>query len=172
EHVRIARDLHDGIGHALTIVSVQAAAGGRIADRDPAAAAQALGRIERTAREALAELDQVLADLRTDRTDGADDAGPMPWSEKDPPAHAPDRHVPERDRRGQGPLHEPDARAVAGPSLEDRLDQVLADHRRAGMDLHAELSVPQDVAVPQQEHVVRIVSEMLTNRSEEHTSEL
>lgn len=35
EHSRLARELHDGIGHALTIIGVQAAAGCRALGRDP-----------------------------------------------------------------------------------------------------------------------------------------
>lgn len=66
ERTRIARDLHDGIGHALTIVSLQAAAGRRVLARDPDAAGEALARIEDTARGALEELDDVLAALRED----------------------------------------------------------------------------------------------------------
>jgi signal transduction histidine kinase len=70
EHTRLARELHDGIGHALTVVSVQAAAGRRVVAANPDAAAEALGAIEETARSALAELDQLLAVLRDDADDG------------------------------------------------------------------------------------------------------
>lgn len=73
EHTRLARELHDGIGHALTVVSVQAAAGRRVVAANPDAAADALGAIEDTARSALAELDQLLAVLRDD----ADDTAPV-----------------------------------------------------------------------------------------------
>lgn len=66
EHTRLARELHDGIGHALTVVSVQAAAGRRVVAANPDAAADALAAIEDTARSALAELDQLLAVLRDD----------------------------------------------------------------------------------------------------------
>jgi signal transduction histidine kinase len=72
EHTRLARELHDGIGHALTVVSVQAAAGRRVVAANPDAAADALEAIEDTARSALAELDQLLAVLR----DEADDTAP------------------------------------------------------------------------------------------------
>ncbi|MCP2264816.1 sensor histidine kinase [Promicromonospora thailandica] len=71
EHTRLARELHDGIGHALTVVSVQAAAGRRVVAADPDAAAGALAAIEDTARTALAELDQLLAVLRDDAADDA-----------------------------------------------------------------------------------------------------
>lgn len=83
ERNRIARELHDGIGHALTIVGIQAAAARRIQHRDPEAATEALGTIERTAREATEELDAVLAVLRdepgrqrTDRDEERPPAGP------------------------------------------------------------------------------------------------
>lgn len=71
EHTRLARELHDGIGHALTVVHVQAAAGRRVVAANPDAAAEALAAIEDTARSALAELDQLLAVLRDDGDDRA-----------------------------------------------------------------------------------------------------
>jgi signal transduction histidine kinase len=64
ERIRIARELHDGIGHALTVVSVQAAAARTVQQRDPEATAAALAAIEETARSATGELDAVLALLR------------------------------------------------------------------------------------------------------------
>lgn len=66
---RIARELHDGIGHALTIIGVQAAAGRRIQQRDPDGTTAALATIESTARDALAELDGMLAVLREQARD-------------------------------------------------------------------------------------------------------
>lgn len=68
EHARLARDLHDGIGHALTIIGVQAAAGRRSLDRDPYLTAVALDSIEGTSRQALDELDNLLGLLRRDPT--------------------------------------------------------------------------------------------------------
>jgi signal transduction histidine kinase len=64
EQVRIARDLHDGVGHALTAISIQAQAGSRVSARDPEAAAAALDRIGDVAREALEDLDAMLGVLR------------------------------------------------------------------------------------------------------------
>jgi signal transduction histidine kinase len=64
EHARLARDLHDGIGHALTIIGVQASAGRRSLSRDPRLAAEALDTIEGTSRQALDELDNLLGLLR------------------------------------------------------------------------------------------------------------
>lgn len=64
EHTRLARDLHDGIGHALTIISVQAAGGRQALERDPRQAGETLRTIETTARQAMEELDGMLGLLR------------------------------------------------------------------------------------------------------------
>lgn len=62
ERNRIARELHDSIGHALTIAVVQAGAA-RTAD-DPVFTARALAAIEETGRRALDDLERVLRVLR------------------------------------------------------------------------------------------------------------
>ena len=80
EHTRLARDLHDGIGHALTIIAIQAAAGRRVLEQDPAMAARALAAAEEVAREALEELDGVLAALR----DPGEWSGPEPGVDRLP----------------------------------------------------------------------------------------
>ena len=76
ERNRLARELHDSVGHALSVVALQSAgARRRLAADDPEAAATALEAIESTARAATAELDQVLGLLR-ERADGAADRRP------------------------------------------------------------------------------------------------
>jgi signal transduction histidine kinase len=67
ERNRLARELHDSVGHALSVVTLQAAAAGRVLDRDPATARTALVAIEQSARTALEDLDHVLGVLRDDR---------------------------------------------------------------------------------------------------------
>ncbi|MFI9804093.1 sensor histidine kinase [Streptomyces sp. NPDC052301] len=62
ERTRIARELHDSIGHALTVAVVQAGAA-RAAD-DPEFTDRALGAIEETGRAALEDLERVLGVLR------------------------------------------------------------------------------------------------------------
>ncbi|MFD3523550.1 sensor histidine kinase [Streptomyces sp. NPDC058653] len=69
ERTRLARELHDTIGHALTIAVVQA--GAARAAGTPEFTDRALAAIESTGREALSELDRVLRLLRED----ADPAG-------------------------------------------------------------------------------------------------
>lgn len=76
---KLARDLHDTIGHALTASLLQATAARRtlqpVDDRplQPDFARQALGHIETNTRAALAELDRVLTVLRAE-DDGRDPA--------------------------------------------------------------------------------------------------
>ncbi len=67
ERNRLARELHDSVGHALSIVTVQAGAAGRVLDSDPAFARRALTDIETSARNGLRDLDHVLGLLRDDR---------------------------------------------------------------------------------------------------------
>jgi signal transduction histidine kinase len=66
ERNRLARELHDSVGHALSVVTLQAEAAGRVLDRDPAAARTALAAVAASARAALADLDHVLGLLRED----------------------------------------------------------------------------------------------------------
>jgi signal transduction histidine kinase len=70
ERTRIARELHDSVGHALSVVVLQAAAARRrMARGDEAEADRSLMAVEETARTALAELDDVLGLLRDEETD-------------------------------------------------------------------------------------------------------
>ncbi|MFH8370752.1 sensor histidine kinase [Streptomyces sp. NPDC018031] len=74
---RLARELHDSVGHALSAVTLQAAAARKLLDDDPGFARQALAAIEETTRSAVGELDGVLGLLREDRA-GTAAAGPAP----------------------------------------------------------------------------------------------
>lgn len=62
----LAREVHDSIGHALTVTTMQAAVAKRALQTDPTLAEAAVDEIARTGREAVAELDHVLALLRTE----------------------------------------------------------------------------------------------------------
>jgi len=66
ERNRLARELHDSVGHALSIVTVQAGAAGRVLDNDPVFVREALTAIETSARNGLRDLDHVLGLLRDD----------------------------------------------------------------------------------------------------------
>ncbi|MFJ6717045.1 sensor histidine kinase [Streptomyces sp. NPDC091259] len=76
---RLARELHDAVGHALSAVTLQASAARRVLDDDPGFVREALAAIEDTTRRTVGELDAVLGLLREgDGADGAAGPGPAP----------------------------------------------------------------------------------------------
>src|SRR5437773_10004194 len=84
ERARIARELHDVIAHSVSVMVVQAGAARRVLDRDPDRSIEALGAVEVTGREALAEMRRLLGILR--------------------PLHASAEHQPVPSLRGLGGL--------------------------------------------------------------------
>ncbi|MGW6736644.1 sensor histidine kinase [Streptomyces sp. NPDC055013] len=61
---RLARELHDSVGHALSAVTLQASAARRVLDTDAEFVREALAAIEDTTRRTVGELDAVLGVLR------------------------------------------------------------------------------------------------------------
>jgi signal transduction histidine kinase len=76
ERLRIARDLHDSVAHAMATINVQAGAAKHVLDRRPEAAGEALTVIQRASGDVLDELAAMLTLLRDD-TQRADRA-PVP----------------------------------------------------------------------------------------------
>lgn len=74
---RLARELHDAVGHALSAVTLQAVAARRVLDTDPGFVREALAAIEDTTRRTVGELDAVLGLLR-DGDPARTDAAPAP----------------------------------------------------------------------------------------------
>ena len=66
ERVRIARELHDVVAHHVAVMGVQASAARRMLERDPAKAAEALGNVEMSGRQAVGELQRLVGFLRSD----------------------------------------------------------------------------------------------------------
>jgi two-component system sensor histidine kinase DesK len=64
ERERVARDVHDVLGHSLTALSVKAELAARLIDLDPARAKEELESIQATARQALAEVRATVGGLR------------------------------------------------------------------------------------------------------------
>jgi signal transduction histidine kinase len=136
---RISRDLHDGVGHSLSAISLQAAGTRRVLDHAPGSpeavrAAASLRSIEELAGRAVDELDRALAVLR----DGASGSG-----------------GPVAERRPVGAVGEADL---------SRLDRLVSEHRSWGMDLAAEVTL--DVAtVPRvlSRTAYRVCAEALAN---------
>jgi signal transduction histidine kinase len=66
DRLRIARDLHDSVAHAMATINVQAGAAAHIVDRQPTAAKDALTVIQRASADVLDELTAMLRLLRDD----------------------------------------------------------------------------------------------------------
>jgi signal transduction histidine kinase len=77
ERTRLARELHDSVGHALSLVVVQAGAARKVRDSDPAFVDGALEAVEAAARTALTDLDQVLGLLRDEESADAAEHQPI-----------------------------------------------------------------------------------------------
>ncbi len=65
ERERIARDLHDVLGHTLTVVAVKADLAGKLLERDAAGARREIEEIRDTARRSLAELRVAVTGMRS-----------------------------------------------------------------------------------------------------------
>jgi len=63
ERTRIARELHDVVAHSVSVMVIQTAAARAVARRDPAAAAAALGSVERCGRDALVDMRRMVGVL-------------------------------------------------------------------------------------------------------------
>jgi signal transduction histidine kinase len=64
ERVRIARELHDVVAHAISVIVLQARGGRRVLHSDPGEAREALDAIERAGEQALTEMRRLLGLLR------------------------------------------------------------------------------------------------------------
>lgn len=70
ERVRLARDIHDGLGHHLTVLNVQLQAAAKLVERDPERAANAIALCREEAQAALEEVRQSVAVMRRSPLDG------------------------------------------------------------------------------------------------------
>ena len=64
ERARIARELHDVVGHSVSVMTVQASAVRRLLEQDQERVSEALQVVEQTGREALAEMRRMVGVLR------------------------------------------------------------------------------------------------------------
>lgn len=76
ERERVARDVHDVLGHSLTALSVKAELAARLIDLDPERAKVELASIQETARQALAEVRATVGGLRAGNLDAELAAAP------------------------------------------------------------------------------------------------
>lgn len=64
ERERIARDLHDVLGHTLSIIILKSELAGKLIERDPQRAKAEIADVERTSRDALAEVRSTIRGYR------------------------------------------------------------------------------------------------------------
>lgn len=77
ERERVARDVHDVLGHSLTALSVKAELAARLVEVDPARAKAELVSIQATARQALAEVRATVGGLRAGNLEAELAAAPL-----------------------------------------------------------------------------------------------
>jgi signal transduction histidine kinase len=76
ERARIARDLHDSAGHAISVIAVRAGAARLRHHQDPDRSLRALEEIEILARQTVNEIDQMVGTLRQGAANGGVEAPP------------------------------------------------------------------------------------------------
>jgi two-component system sensor histidine kinase DesK len=64
ERLRFARDLHDLLGHSLSLIALKSELAGRLGERDPARARAEMADVEAAARRALAEVRDAVSGYR------------------------------------------------------------------------------------------------------------
>lgn len=169
ERNRLARELHDSVGHALSVVTLQAAAAGKVLDRDPGTARTALAAIEHSARAALEDLDHVLGVLRhgeeprrgaaQERDHREKARGSSPDSaayEEAPDGETPDGETPDVDASPRVP--QPGRRAPQA-TLADLGALVDA----SGAEVHQDVGDLSGVPAMVSREAYRILQEALTN---------
>ncbi|MEV0559582.1 histidine kinase [Streptomyces sp. NPDC050597] len=139
ERTRIAREMHDIIGHNLSVITSLADGGSYAAAKNPERAAQALTAIGTTSRQALGELRRLLDVLRADP------------SGTEPPGAEPPGLEPQR------------VEMAPQPSLTD-LDHLIEGVRSAGLPVRTTVHGRATALPPgRQLTVYRVIQEALTN---------
>jgi two-component system sensor histidine kinase DesK len=67
ERLRLARDLHDLLGHSLSLMTLKSELAGRLVEKEPARAAQEIREVELTARQTLREVREAVSGYRQPR---------------------------------------------------------------------------------------------------------
>lgn len=80
----LARDIHDVVGHSLSLINVQASVALHLGEKDPARLTEALRNIKDASKDSLAEVRDLLDVLREQHPAGAE-AGSSPTAPRTPP---------------------------------------------------------------------------------------
>ena len=78
ERLRIAREVHDTVAHAIAVINVQSGVTAHVLDKRPEQAREALRIIEQTSSRALREMRAILGVLRDDSNEHDGGRGPYP----------------------------------------------------------------------------------------------
>jgi two-component system sensor histidine kinase DesK len=130
ERLRFSRDLHDLLGHTLSLMVVKAQAVRRVAERDPAVAAEQAADIETVGRRALDEVRQAVGGYRGRGLTGELDAARTALA---------DAGLDVTVRR-TGPALPPDADALLGWAVREGVTNVI---RHSGA-AHCEITIHAD----------------------------
>lgn len=65
ERLRFSRDMHDILGHSLSVVTLKSQLAGRLVESDPPRARAEIGEVEELSRQALAEVREAVSGYRT-----------------------------------------------------------------------------------------------------------
>jgi signal transduction histidine kinase len=76
ERLAMAQDVHDGVGHSLAVIAMQAGVAAHVLDRDPARARELMATVATTSREALDGLRADLERMRSPAEEAARRPGP------------------------------------------------------------------------------------------------
>lgn len=156
ERQRIARDVHDLLGHSLSVTGMQAAGARAVLASDPDAADAALAVIGETSRRAADEVRALVDVLRAD-----EDRAPA-GSDADAPAARPGAAPSQPPRPHSQPVPVPASEPADSPGLEE-VPALVARARRAGLPVRLSLSQAGDVDPAVGRAVYRCVQEALTN---------
>jgi signal transduction histidine kinase len=145
ERLRIANELHDVVAHSVSVVALQAGAALELLERSPERAREPLEVIERTARDALAEMGALVGFLRQ----GDEPASAQPGLAELPAlaarAQAAGLHVEVCDRGPVGPLP-PGIELAAYRIVQEALTNALK-HAGPGSRVHVAVVAARDELV-------------------------
>ena len=157
---RIARDVHDLLGHSLTVIAMQAEGARAILATDPAAADEALAVIGETSRRSVDEVHALVDMLRSDVDAGAD---PDDRTSSDSDTGSGATGTVETVDAGIGALA---GSGVAASGHEDRLELVrepVRQAQRAGLPVTLETDLDGEIPPNMVQVLHRVVQESLTN---------
>jgi signal transduction histidine kinase len=140
ERLRLARELHDVVAHAMSVIAVQSGVGAHVANTQPKEAAKALSAIEATSRAALTELRRLLVGV-------GDQAPAHPQHEREPVRIPTDIRQPDHGVVGSGQhqRHRGHAREHVHPlAPPHRMHQLEPGHPRWLVEeAHRRMLTPQ-----------------------------